>query len=112
MSADIRFHGKLEYEERSSLEETLEQVQELLEEEDDDLKELLEEEWDSYLVATGKKLEVDISFSGPSEWWFAIESLVETLVADAVDGHIDGVLEGAPGRTRYFAGGEQDELDS
>lgn len=112
MALDVEFKGKLTYDDDESLAAALEQLEEAVAEEDEELAELFEEEWSSFFGVKGAKLVVDISLSGPAEWWLAIEALVEGLTVDAVDGHVDGVLEGTPGKTRYFAGGEQDELDA
>jgi hypothetical protein len=54
---------------------------------------------------------VSIALSGPSDWWFSFEGLIETLAETAETGFVDGMLEGAEGKTRYHAGGEEEELD-
>lgn len=92
--------------------EALDQVRALLAEEDDDLRESLEDDWDGCFETNGTELRVALALSGPSEWWFALEAVMETLTADAEDGFIDAVMEGAPGKTRYHAGGEEEELDT
>lgn len=111
MSSNITFRGKLAYEEPDAIEEAMDQVRELLAEEDDDLRETLEEDWEGCFKTKGNQLHVELVLSGPSEWWFVLESVVETLTAAAADGFIDAAMEGASGKTRYHAGGDEEELD-
>jgi hypothetical protein len=109
MSSEIQFQGRLSYGSKVALKEALEQVRALLAEEDEDLREIFEDQWDGFFGVDGPSLDVEIALSGPSDWWFAVETVVEILTEDAAGGFIEGKVEGAEGTTRYAAGGDEEE---
>jgi hypothetical protein len=110
MSAEMQFEGKLVYASRAAADEARERVRELLAEDDEDLRRIVAED-PSFMRIVDETIAVSISLSGPSHWWFSFEGLVETLAETAETGFVDGVLEGAEGKIRYHAGGEEEELD-
>jgi hypothetical protein len=110
MSSDMRFEGKLVYANRAAADEAVARARELLSEEDEDLRQIFAED-PSFMRMVDETITVSIALSGPSDWWFSFEGLVETLAETAETGFVDGVLEGAEGKTRYHAGGEEEELD-
>lgn|GEM_PF-2580577 len=66
--------------------------------------------WESWFRPDGASLVVDVEVSGPGDWWFALEGLIEEISDDAAGGFVDARHESAPGLvTRYFAGGHEDE---
>jgi len=110
MSSGMRFEGKLGYEDRAAAGEAIARAKALLEEDDEDLRQLFADE-PSWIAAAGETVAVSIDFSGPSDWWFSLEGMVEALVETATTGFVDAELEGADGKVRYHAGGEEEELD-
>jgi hypothetical protein len=112
MSSEVQCTGRLEFESAMARERALEEVRAFLEDDDDDLRAILEESWDeAFAPDADAALVVHIAFSGPSDWFFAIEGIVETLAEAAREGFLDLALEGAPGKARYHAGGEEEEID-
>jgi hypothetical protein len=110
MSSEMDFKGRLEYGSRAILDTALDQVRGFLGNDEEDLLEVFEDQWDTFFGVDGAALDVDIQMSGPADWWFAIETALAILTEDASDGFVDGRQEGAPGKTRYLAGGEEQEL--
>jgi hypothetical protein len=107
----MRFEGKLGYEDGAAAGEALARAKALLEEDDEDLRELFADETDPFIRVSAETIKVTIELSGPSDWWFSLEGVIETLAETATSGFVDGDLEGAEGKVRYHAGGEEEELD-
>jgi hypothetical protein len=112
MSSEVECTGQLEFESASAREEVLKNVRAFIEDDDADLRAILEESWAATFAPRGDAgLAVRIAFSGPSDWFFSVEGIVETLAEAAADGFLDLTLEGVPGKARYHAGGREEEID-
>lgn len=111
MAYNYTFKGSLTFPTPEVLEANLQQLKEQLEDEDEEVLELAEEDWDNWFSADEEILLVNIEAHGPGDWWFVLEGLVESLVEEADDGHIDGHHESGDTTTRFHAGGETSEVD-
>ena len=86
MSADMKFAGSFHFDDEDDLAEAVADAGALLESEDPDLAEILQE-MGAFDVGH-KRVSIDVDFSGPSEWFLAIEALVETFAARASSGRV------------------------
>ncbi|MFN3199128.1 MAG: hypothetical protein ACE366_12075 [Bradymonadia bacterium] len=114
MAYDYTFKGTLQFPTPELLTSNLEQLKEQLEDEDENVQELAAEEWENWFSIDEEDtvtLNVIIEAHGPGDWWFVLEGLIESLVEEAEDGHIDAHHESGDTTTRYHAGGETSELD-
>lgn len=114
MAYNYTFKGTLQYPNAAVLQSNLKQIREQVAEEDEDVADLAEEEWDDWFSVDEEEPEqlvVSIEVHGPGDWWFVLEGLVESLVEEAEDGHIDGTHESGDTTTRFHAGGETSEVD-
>ena len=111
MAYDYSLIGALAYPSAAACRDALATARELLEHEETDFAEVVSAYWSTWFRAEGAMLHVSVVVSGPGDWWFALEGLIEELADDATAGFVDARHESAPGLvTRYGAGGDEDEL--
>jgi hypothetical protein len=111
MSSEIHATGRFTYEDDTARQEAQSRAEEILSDEEETVREVVTDEWDTFFSTDGLTITVDMALSGPSDWLFTVEALVEAFAEDAVSGYVDVVVEGADGKTRYHAGGDEEEIE-
>lgn len=94
MSADLRFQGHFTFPDEAARTAAEADLQELLDGEDPELIAILDA--DEALRFEGATAHVQVALSGPSDWFFALEAVVETLAQHASAGQVDAWLDEEP----------------
>lgn len=84
---EMKFSGTLVFDREESLAAAVADADEQVDGFDADLRRILAEE--AAVVVDGLWARVEINLSGPSDWWFCLEGLVEAYADRAVRGRVD-----------------------
>lgn len=113
MSYGYSVHGVFIFASEKACRGAVASAHELVEDEDTGFGKVATRAWKEWFRVDGAALNVAIETSGPGDWWFALEGLLEEVSDDAATGFVDARHERAPGLvTRYHAGGDEEELAS
>lgn len=85
MSAEMKFEGTLKFSDEDELAEAIADAGALLDDEPE-LAELLNEE--TAIDVGHLRVSIDIDLSGPADWFFTLEGIVEAFADRAVAGSI------------------------
>src|SRR6187200_1730299 len=108
MGYSMAFRGEYTYADAKQLEAALGDVREMVDDTFDTdsrlFRDMFVQDWERVLRRNGLTLVVDVSTYGPPFLYESFESVVELLADAAVEGNVDGKLEGTDEARPYPAG--------